>query len=257
LPATRSIKLWSLPGGKEIATLRGHGAGISDIDFNPDVTRLVSCSRTDGTIKLWDVVDGEEILTLTGDVFPERVCFTPDGKQLACRGGSRLTFRDGNFENELPRLVHGAPLSDLTVQPADALVTARDINGQTVTWDLRPGGDLISRPGSFELRRQGNGVRIVARTPYAPGFSLWPEDHSRRARAAATWHAEQARAAEQQQDWYGAAFHVSQLARHQFWDHALHHRAADLWLRAAQPRKAALHHAWQAWQTTNSADHSR
>jgi WD40 repeat protein len=50
----KTIKLWDVATGNNIATLRGHAYAIRSLAFSPDGKALASGSN-DTTVKLWDV----------------------------------------------------------------------------------------------------------------------------------------------------------------------------------------------------------
>ena len=50
----RTIKLWEVTTGEEMATLKGHSLVVYRVAFSPDATTLASSSY-DGTILLWDM----------------------------------------------------------------------------------------------------------------------------------------------------------------------------------------------------------
>lgn len=52
--ADRTIRLWNVQEGREIAVLRGHADGVTGVNFNIDGTKLFSIS-TDNTIKIWEL----------------------------------------------------------------------------------------------------------------------------------------------------------------------------------------------------------
>jgi WD40 repeat protein/serine/threonine protein kinase len=85
-----TIKLWEIPAGREVATLRGHVEEATDVAFSPDGKTLASLG-TQHSIKFWNVATRREVLSL---LFPEaafRLGFSPDGRHLAFTLGRRTT----------------------------------------------------------------------------------------------------------------------------------------------------------------------
>ncbi|MEL6927111.1 MAG: NB-ARC domain-containing protein [Cyanobacteria bacterium J06600_6] len=81
--ADKSIKLWNLDSGQEIATMYGHEAVVRSICLSPDGKILASGSE-DATVKLWDLDTGQTLKTLTeheGEIWS--VAFNSNGKVLA------------------------------------------------------------------------------------------------------------------------------------------------------------------------------
>ncbi|MGW8250937.1 MAG: WD40 repeat domain-containing protein, partial [Anaerolineales bacterium] len=75
-----TVKLWQVPTGEELLTLRGHTASVGDIVFSQDGARLATTSY-DGTIKVWDAFAGQNLLTLLENAW--MLTLSPDGKYLA------------------------------------------------------------------------------------------------------------------------------------------------------------------------------
>ena len=78
----KTIKLWSLSGQNEIATLEGHQGGVTSIVFSPDGKFIASASN-DKTIKMWSVENQQEIATFLGHRHGvEVLAFSPNGTIL-------------------------------------------------------------------------------------------------------------------------------------------------------------------------------
>jgi WD40 repeat protein len=81
----KTIKLWDVVAGKDIATLRDTHSVLS-ITFSLDGQTLASGSQGK-TIKLWDVTTGKNTATLGRRIaWVNSVAFSPDGKTLASTG---------------------------------------------------------------------------------------------------------------------------------------------------------------------------
>lgn len=64
-----TIKIWSLPEGKELMTLKGHLGAVYNLSFSGNDQLLVSGSE-DETVRIWDIQTGKEINTLRGHTGP-------------------------------------------------------------------------------------------------------------------------------------------------------------------------------------------
>ena len=63
--ADKTLKVWDLETGRELATLEGHAACVTACAVTPDGRRVVSASG-DETLKVWDLETGRELATLEG-----------------------------------------------------------------------------------------------------------------------------------------------------------------------------------------------
>jgi WD40 repeat protein len=82
-----AVRLWSVPGGKEIAVLRGHGKQVTQVAFSSDGKRLVTSSE-DGTARLWAVPGGEILEILADHHGPVlHAAFSGDGTRLVTSSG--------------------------------------------------------------------------------------------------------------------------------------------------------------------------
>ena len=82
--ADATVRLWAPNegGGREVATLLGHGGAINSVAWS--VRGCLASASKDAMVKLWDADTGECVKTLLGHSEPVvSVCFSPDGQRLA------------------------------------------------------------------------------------------------------------------------------------------------------------------------------
>jgi WD40 repeat protein len=102
--AVKTVKLWELPGGKLLHTLKADRLGWDDgyhvketaVAWHPNGKAVASPSKYP-TLLIWDAAKGQELRTLSdADQVPSGVSWSPDGSVLAAVGHDHLTLRDGN-----------------------------------------------------------------------------------------------------------------------------------------------------------------
>ena len=158
-----TIKVWDLPGGREVRTLAGHTAKITSLALSSD-GRLLASGSNDKTIKLWDLNMGREVSTLSGhSAAINSLAFTPNGKFLASGGKDKLIklwdLNDGQSRTLLPsnrKPVHIEPLSDLL---SDSMIGPLGIRSLSFSAD----GSVLasgSADGLIELWKSDSGTKI-------------------------------------------------------------------------------------------------
>jgi WD40 repeat protein/tRNA A-37 threonylcarbamoyl transferase component Bud32 len=138
--ARGGITLWSLPGGKELATLQAGRATIHSLAFSADGTRLAAGDSA-GTVTVWDVAARRPVTYCYGshhDVYA--VAFSSDGTLLASggRGPARL------WDAATGRLHLSVQSGGLVTAVAFAPDTGRLVVGskgpaRVAVWALDPG----------------------------------------------------------------------------------------------------------------------
>jgi WD40 repeat protein len=215
----RTVKLWDTASGQELHTLRGHTSGIHQVVFSPDGQRVASASA-DQTVKLWDVQSGQELRTFRGHAREvSSVAFSPDGKRLASASYDQTI--------KLWETSTGQELLTLRGHTDKVWCVAFDPQGQRLA---SAGGDFNT--GEVKLWHARTGQELEE---LELGF------YEGMARFDVAWQSEQARAQEKKANWFAAAFHWGQLARH-----APDHRPYWRNLTAACARAGNWHHAQAA-----------
>src|SRR5262249_12044965 len=82
----KTVRLWELASGKELAVLAGHTGVVSGATFAPDGETFATASW-DKTIRVWSYPAGHTVQTLMGHTgVVTAVVYSPDGTQMASCG---------------------------------------------------------------------------------------------------------------------------------------------------------------------------
>lgn len=137
----RRLRLWSLPDGKQTATLPTDRVPITTLGISSDSKYLVS-GREDGTLQLWDMNRGRLLQQFAGhEKSVIAIAISPDLKIVTSSSKDR-TVRQWNLQTGTLIRTLNSPTSEVTAiaYPAisDKLITAsRDRKLQV--WNLRNG----------------------------------------------------------------------------------------------------------------------
>jgi WD40 repeat protein len=127
----RTVKLWDVASGEELATLTGHGDRVHSVAFTRDGKRLATASRD--VIKIWDVAQRREVQTIRGFTYEVgSMAFSRDGRRLATACGEGVT--DSRSFPQGGRQVPPAP-------PADEEPGKR---GAVKLWDTQTGREVLT-----------------------------------------------------------------------------------------------------------------
>lgn len=177
---TRTVRVWSLPDGREVKVLDGHGSAVQSLAFSPDSSRLASGSQ-DKSVRIWDLATSTCSRTLSGfSSGVEAVAFSPDGRSLAVAGASyteavyAIRLLDTASWQESSRFKGGgADVKCLAFTPdGSRLLTGH--GNQVRVWDVVRGKELLP------LRGRASAVRALAFSPDGKSLALGQNDSTAR-----------------------------------------------------------------------------
>ena len=205
-----SIQLVSLADGELLHTLAGHTGIVTQLEFTPDGTQLLSASH-DSWVRVWDVASGELVKTfqpVEPGYAPSDVLglgLAPDGKRLAALlFDGPVNIWDIGSASEVAALggSGGYDTSDVAYSP-DGQYIAADLATGLALWRLSDRAQLLSGINSMAFAFSpdgrylayaeiGDGEKIVIASPDgqqrikllespggAPWFLLFSPDSSR------------------------------------------------------------------------------
>ncbi len=150
--ADNTIKIWDVPTGKLLQTLKGHTAPVTSVAISQDGKTVISGSE-DNTIKIWDVPTAVLRHTLTEHTDKVyAVALSPDGKTIAS-GSQDFTVKLWNAETgELIRTLsqpagHRNAVSAVAISPNGKQVASGSWEKNVKVWDLQTGKILRTFEG--------------------------------------------------------------------------------------------------------------
>lgn len=147
-----SIRLWDARNGEPRGTLEGHSAYVTDLQFTPDGSGLISASA-DQTIRLWEWPGRHPAGVLRAHLDEvEGLAVAPDGGMLAsrCRDGSIFLWDLNHRSNSRGytalqgRLRPGPNTAQFT--PDSRAIVGLELSGGVAVWDAETGGEIRRLP---------------------------------------------------------------------------------------------------------------
>jgi sugar lactone lactonase YvrE len=136
--ADKTIKIWDVKTGKEIAKLEGHKGFINALVITPDGQQLFSADA-DKTIKVWDVNTGKELRTLLGHKSSiNSLAISPDGQKLFSASADKtIKVWDVNTGKEIKTLSeHKGYVNALVVSPDGEKLFSASADETIKVWDV-------------------------------------------------------------------------------------------------------------------------
>lgn len=194
-----TVKLWSVPECKPLATLKGHSERISGLAWHPGAcgsqsptsVNLLSAS-CDSTAKLWPLEGGKPLGELSGHVGRlSRCAFHPSGR-FAATASFDTSWRLWDVETCKELLLqegHARALYAIAFHPDGSLVATAGLDACVRLWDVRSGRAIQA----FQGHVKQVGARYFPDPPARPLAALVadrilpPPDPPRRSAHAGAW----------------------------------------------------------------------
>jgi WD40 repeat protein len=144
----KTIRLWSVPDGKLIRTIKGHTGGVHSVAFSPKGAFLVSGGdQVELTVHTWNVATGKLMESLKGHSSIIRLLyFSPDGKILASFASDRTgILRKGKHQV----VIGGKRYWDVTAarfSSDGSRIATMSAGGNIHYWDTSTGAILFKSP---------------------------------------------------------------------------------------------------------------
>ncbi len=137
-----TVKLWSLPEGRLVATLRGHTSKVYALAVSPNGDRLYS-GGLDNAIRIWSLPDGRLLNTLsghTGNVY--QLIVTAGGETLVSAGMDK-TVRLWSLADMKVKNTFTLDVSPHVTVSSNGKVMAAVGFGELKVWSLSDGTELL------------------------------------------------------------------------------------------------------------------
>jgi WD40 repeat protein/tRNA A-37 threonylcarbamoyl transferase component Bud32 len=230
-PTPGEVKVWDAQTGQEAFPLKGHTGPVKSVAFSPNGKRLASGSG-DKTVKVWDAQSGQQLLDLKGHTDTVwSMAFSPDGQRLAS-GSDDKTVKvwDAQSGQQLLDLKgHTDTVWSVAFSPDGNRLASGSRDETVKVWDPLTGQEVL------DLQGHTKGVLSVAFSPDGNRLASGSGDKTVQVRdtevhwddsaaARRAWHQQQAREAEESEQWFAAAFHLQRLTLQEPANAALHLR---------------------------------
>lgn len=177
--ATDAITLWDIEDPRapaELATLKGHEAPVTSLDFDPR-GRWLASGAEDDTARLWNVTDPSK--PTAGEVFSgqslqvKAVEFSPNGETLAVGAGDTTIHLWDLADPLRPRqgavlTGHTGEVEDLSFDPYGHTLASVGTDGPAVSYGSNGSVRLWTVVGASRSEAL---TGLPARSPTAPSFS--------------------------------------------------------------------------------------
>lgn len=149
------VLIYEIGTEKRPVVLEGHTQSITSVNFNPDGTKLLTCS-IDASARVWDVTTRTRLLHITSGHQQQWVfsgVFSPDGETflIGLRNGEANLYatKTGNLLQTLDHDIYdGRPV--VAFCPNENTVVTANNNGEVRLWTIEAGKKLQQQEGPID-----------------------------------------------------------------------------------------------------------
>jgi WD40 repeat protein/tRNA A-37 threonylcarbamoyl transferase component Bud32 len=165
--ADKTLRLWDLDSGEEIAQLNGHTGTVVSIDFSFNGRSAISADL-DKKIRVWDLAAGRQTGELNWTGGPIRsVAFTWDDRHalIAADDGTLAVWNTAEPDKPMQRQSIPAQISEVALDRFGTFVAAACPDSVLRVWDITkqwPGAELTGHDGAVTCLSWSRDARYVA-----------------------------------------------------------------------------------------------
>ena len=135
-----TVRLWDVVSGTQESILFGHERQVYFVDYSPDGRYLISCGNDEKVI-LWDAATGFPLWTIDiGRNQAPIAAFTPDGRTLAIRDGTKVRLLDITSRQPIAAIPgYSVGGSNIVFSPDGKTLTTVISETDVLFWDIATG----------------------------------------------------------------------------------------------------------------------
>jgi len=135
-----TVRLWDAVSGTQESILFGHDRQVYFVDYSPDGRYLISCGDDEWAI-LWDAATGFPLWTIDiGQNQASIAAFTPDGRTLAIRDGTKVRLLDITNRQSIAAIPgYSVGNSNIVFSPDGKTLTTVISETEVLFWDIATG----------------------------------------------------------------------------------------------------------------------